>query len=107
MHVWVLRSPANEEVVQRLWAEVDGESSLESGATLFGSAAEEPGDACEAILATIEEHHGEWSHDPPLDVLEVFGIAATPAIRDELTALGFVDVQPRPGGFVTSRATER
>ena len=104
MHVWVVRSPANEEVVQRLWAESDGKHVLESGATLFNPAGHSPEDSCLGILSTVEEHHGEYSHDPPLGVIEVFGAEASSPVRDELAELGFNEVDSRPAGFMASRA---
>jgi hypothetical protein len=56
-----------------------------------------------SIIDTIEEHHGEHSHDPPLTVVEVFGAKATERVRDEFAAPGFRRLEPSPSGFVAFR----
>ena len=102
MHVWVLRSADNERAARRLRRD-DSPHSLESGLTLFGSPGDTAEDACVEIVGTVEEHHGEYSHDPPLDAIEVFGIQPTPPIREALAAYGFQLSDVRPDGFVASR----
>jgi hypothetical protein len=103
MHVWVVRSPDNEPVVRRIWDALQGENSLESGATLFGSDTESREKACEGIVGTIEEHHGEDSHDPAVNAIEVFGVAPTASIREAFATYGFDEVKVFGDSFVASR----
>ena len=102
-HVWAVRSPVNEGAAERIRAAAGGSFSLESGVTLFAPGGGGPEDDCVAILATVEEHHGEHSHDPPLSAVEVHGAEPTAAVRAELDALGFTRVEPAGDGFVASR----
>ena len=104
MHVWVVRSPDNERAVQRLWTAGDADHLAQAGATLFGRSTETAEEACVAILRSIDEHHGEPSGGRSLDVIEVWGVDASPAIRRELTALGLGNVMATGAGFVATRA---
>jgi hypothetical protein len=56
-----------------------------------------------SILGTVEEHHGQYSHEPPLTIIEVIGAAVTPEVRTELEAHGFERWQESPAGFVAYR----
>jgi hypothetical protein len=49
-------------------------------------------------------HHGDYSHDPPLSVIEVIGLEPTEAVRDELSSYGFGDIELSAEGFVVRRA---
>ena len=40
-------------------------------------------------LSMIDLHHGPYSADPPYAELEIYGVAATPAIRSALAEIGF------------------
>lgn len=102
MHVWLVRSAANEDSARRIWQTIGAGHSLESGVTLFGSPAETPEEACTDILSTIDEHHGEHCHNPPLSVINVIGVDPTPDIRAELAALDF-RAEPSADGFIASR----
>jgi hypothetical protein len=94
--------PENEAVAQRIWNQ-PGEHSLDSGVTLFQPSGRGPDEDCLSIIDTIEEHHGEHSHDPPLTIVEVFGANATAKVRNEFAALGFRRLEPSPSGFVAFR----
>lgn len=45
-------------------------------------------------------HHREYSHDPPLSVIEVIGLQPSTAVRDELATYGFNSIESFAGGFV-------
>lgn len=64
-----------------------------------------PAEWCRAILPAVEEHHGRYSHVPPVSALEVYGTELTEELLVELAALGFVRVEAMPGGWrVSSRS---
>jgi hypothetical protein len=101
-HVWLVKSASNDPVVAVLWKD-DRAYSLEEGVTTFSSA-ETPGASFISILETVEEHHGEYSHDPPLSVIEAIGLEPTVAVREELSSYGFSDIELSAEGFVARRA---
>jgi hypothetical protein len=74
---------------------------LGAGEHRVGLAASE--EDCLSIIDTIDEHHGEYGHNPPLTVVEVFGAKATEKVRVELAAVGFRRLEPSPSGFVAFR----
>ena len=104
-HVWAIRTAEYQRV-----ADEDRQRSpnysLEHGVTLFGAGNQNPEDEVISILGTVEEHHGEYSHDPPLDEVEILGATPTPEVRAEFTAYGFTDIVPSDDGFVASRNAE-
>jgi hypothetical protein len=101
-HVWLVTSASNDPVVAVLWRD-DRAYSLEEGVTTF-SAAETPEASFISILEEVEVHHGDYSHDPPLSVIEVIGLEPTEAVRDELSSYGFGDIELSAEGFVVRRA---
>lgn len=103
LHVWARGSARNRKVAHNYWASNPGHS-LEHGITTFDSddsvSAE---DALFGILPTVDEHHGEVSHDPPWDTIEVFGAAPTPTVRAALSEYGVREFVVTPSGFVCQR----
>jgi hypothetical protein len=100
-HVWLVRSTSNDAVVAAL--RQDGEAhSLDEGVTTFNPG-ETPQASFLSILSAVEEHHGEYSHDPPLSVIEAIGLEPSAAVREELDSYGFRDVEPSSNGFVARR----
>ena len=103
MHVWAVRSADNERVVRRIWENDDGARPLETGVTLFDSPDETPEEACKGIIETVELHHGEYSHNPAVTAIEVFGVQPTRSIREEFAAHRFDEVTASGDSFVASR----
>jgi hypothetical protein len=101
-HVWLVKSASNDPVVAVLWRD-GGDYSLEEGVTTF-SPKETPEASFISILDEVEVHHGDYSHDPPLSVIEVIGLEPTEAVRDELSSYGFGDIELSAEGFVVRRA---
>ena len=99
-HTWIVISPTNRAVTAPRRADA---FSLEAGFTDF-EGAETPEDSLISVLAVVELHHGEYSHDPPVSVLEVIGTPPTRPILDELDGLGFDAVDLTAEGFVARRA---
>lgn len=106
VHVWVCATPPNRRFAEEYWQAVP-ESSLERGVTAFDvSESDSPEEMLLGVLPNVERHHGEHSHTPPWETLEVFGVAATPAIREALGGFGVGDYVATPDGFRCKRFVE-
>jgi hypothetical protein len=106
VHVWVCASPGNRAVAETYWKAASG-FSLERGVTTFDVAeADSPEKMLIGVLATVDLHHGEYSHTPPWDSLEVYGSHATSAVREALAELGVSEVVDTQDGFRCSRPVE-
>jgi hypothetical protein len=77
--------------------------TLARGVTLFSAGKASPEHEVISIFGTVEKHHGEYSHHPPLDEVEVLGADPTPEVRVEIGAFGFTDIVRSRAGFVASR----
>ncbi|MFN0053938.1 MAG: hypothetical protein ACKV0T_17300 [Planctomycetales bacterium] len=107
VHVWIIDTPVNMASARLLPRDADGGYSLEYGATTFSANETIPPDKIVAgIIGTIELHHGEYSHTPPMSVLEVFGADPTPRLMTALADYGFSKTAPIDGGFKAWRAIE-
>jgi hypothetical protein len=102
LNVWALRMPEYERVAQERWSTAPGDV-LDSGITLFNGSGLSPEAELVEIFATIEEHHGEYSHTPALSEIEVFGAQPTSEVLAELNACGFDDISPSQRGFTARR----
>ena len=101
-HVWALRVPEYERIAEDRWSTAKGDD-LDSGITLFNGGGLDPEAEFVAILATVEEHHGEYSHAPPLSEIEVFGAQPTSEVLAELRLHGFDRVSRSERGFTARR----
>ncbi len=77
--------------------------SLEEGVTTFSPSATAQASFV-AVIDLVEQHHGEYSHDPPVSIIEVIGFEPSAVAVDELDAYGFHHVEPSNNGFVARRA---
>ena len=103
IHVWVLGTPTNRRVAERVWREARGVHSLESGITIFKDSVDAAADEIVGRqLPTIDLHHGAYSHSPPWSVLEVYGAPPSPALRAVLGEYGFTDVRATAEGLVAT-----
>ena len=101
--VWIVDTPTNKAVVQRLWKERTGTNHL-TGITSFDDLKSySPEDVLIAELDTIELHHGHYSADPPYTILEVVGAQLSTRVREEMSAYGFSEFQANPEGFIAIR----
>lgn len=101
--VWIVDTPTNKSVAQRLWKERSQHSHLTGITTFNADSLPSPEATLLSQLDTIELHHGRYSADPPYTQLEVLGTALNEEIRAELCQYGFNDFQPTPEGFCCSR----
>ena len=101
--VWIVDTPTNRLVVERLWKERPGGNHL-TGITVFndrkGASAE---DVLIDELDMIDLHHGGYSHEPPYTKLQVFGTALSKRIEIKFAEYGFNRFSSIPGGFEATR----
>ena len=102
LHVWAVGSPTNRAIANELWKRGPQpyEYNNESGITPFDF---EPGSDreswCRKILDTIDQHHDEWSHDPPYTVLLVYGLRIAESLKPSFAELGFTRFEETDYGF--------
>jgi hypothetical protein len=100
---WVIDSPLNTPVAQRLWRERKDENHL-TGITTF-----KPGPNASTeeevirMLDTIEDHHGEYSADPPYSILEIVGCTDSERLHSALAQFGFHVEASSTGSVVAVR----
>ena len=103
LHVWICATAENRLAAESSWAN-QPTYSLESGVTTFDV---RDSDSAETmlinVLPEVDLHHGEYSHVPPWQALEVYGVAVTASIRDGLARYGVSEFVDTPDGFVCRR----
>jgi hypothetical protein len=101
--IWIVDTPPNRAVAQRLWKEHHQEGHL-TGITTFNdyksSSAE---DLLVSELDTIDLHHGSHSASPPYTILEVLGTPLNDRIKVELSQYGFDEFHSNSTGFYAVR----
>jgi hypothetical protein len=101
--VWILDTPINRDVAQRLWKDRPQESHL-TGITTFEDSGYSSGeDLLVPKLDTIDLHHGSHSANPPYTVLEVLGTPLNDRIKAELSQYGFDEFHSNSVGFCAIR----
>jgi hypothetical protein len=107
LHVWVINSPANRSVAERIWRDLGGAHSLERGVTTFDASAQAcPSEVAADQLSSIDLHHGEYSHSPPWSLLEVYGTEPTPTLTAALRDFGLAEIIQQPGFFIARQTPE-
>lgn len=100
LHVWICTSEKNRQAFESV-CEQAGTYSTDEGATIFNAAeGESPGGLVMNMLPIIEEHHPSWS------VLEIYGTACTPALREVLREYGFTELQEGMNRFIATRPAQ-
>ncbi|MDB6175346.1 MAG: hypothetical protein JWL59_4657 [Chthoniobacteraceae bacterium] len=100
--VWIVQSPINSPVAQRLWAERRTSTHLAGITTFQPGSIDTPEDNFLSILDTVNLHHGESSAQPPYSGIEVIGCEASLRVRAALDDFSFHLVALQPGGFTAS-----
>ena len=99
LDVWIMDTPGNKAAVEAYWHDCDRTPSIEHDVTTFYARQSDPPDEVVAsMLDTINDHHGEYGHEPPWSGVEVFGSSPTPRLVAALAEIGFSRVVPTPGG---------
>jgi hypothetical protein len=101
--VWVISSPANRAVAERLLKNYHHENHLTGITTFKDSESASTEDLLVSELDTIELHHGFHSANPPYTVLEIFGTPLSERIKAELSRYGFNEFRPQSEGFNAGR----
>jgi hypothetical protein len=101
--IWIIDSEENHSVIQTLWNERKGSSHLDGITSFKYDSKGNPEDWFVNELATIDLHHGEFSHDPPYSVLEVIGVAWSDKIEKALRGYGFIKYEQTTKGFTARR----
>ena len=103
VHVWIAATPSNRARAEAYWRS-HPKGSIERGITTFVvQPTETPEEMVERILGDVDLHHGEYSHVPPWDALEIYGASPTPAVREALAEYGIKDVHKLEGGWRCTR----
>jgi hypothetical protein len=101
--VWIVDTPTNKIVAQRLWKERPQDSHLTGITTFVIPEMSSPEENLLGELATIDLHHGLYSAKPPYTVIEIFGAQLTEKIKGELSEYGFNEFRDTPTGFTADR----
>jgi hypothetical protein len=103
--VWIVDTPANTAVAQRLWKERPRENLL-TGITIFKvSTADSPEKILIGELATIHLHHGMYSRKPPYTRVLVMGAPLSEKIKLAFADYGFDEFSSTPERFQADRKT--
>jgi hypothetical protein len=101
--VWIVDTPANKPVAQRLWKEHPHESHL-TGITTFNDWDPfSPEDLLIGEFDIIDLHHGSYSADTPYTIFEVFGAQLSEKIKVKLAEYGFNEFHSAATGFSAVR----
>jgi hypothetical protein len=96
--VWVVDTPANRVVVERLWK---AGGLARDSITLYRSP--NPGDAevnLAAAIALIEMHHGHYAARPSYRELRICGLQPSDKARQLLNQYGLSTIQRTADGFI-------
>lgn len=106
-HVWVIASPRNSPVIRAFWngqSRGHDEDLLASGITSFDATDQEsPEDSCVRMASELDEHHGEFSHDPPWSEIAVFGAKLSASVKNAFAEIGATSFESTSDGFVCRR----
>jgi hypothetical protein len=101
--VWIVNTPSNKPVAQRLWKERPNESHLTGITTFNDIESSSPEELLIEELDSIDLHHGTYSAKPPFAVLEVLGTRITDNAKHALAAYGFEEFHENSCGFTAIR----
>jgi len=101
--VWIVDTPTNKPVAQRLWNALPDGNHL-TGITIFNDIeSTSPDELLLAELDTIDLHHGRYSTALPYTVIEVIGAPLTVETKTALSAYGFNEFSENFAGFTAKR----
>jgi hypothetical protein len=106
-HVWVVESPSNTPSIQRFWETEHSKPDadpLGPGITSFkASEGESAQEMCVRIAGEVDEHHGEFAHDPPWSEIAIYGASLNNRLLEVFEELGATEISPTPEGFICRR----
>lgn len=100
-YVWLVESAENDLWAKEVWeSSQDTDDPLLHGLSTFKREQEEMGDALIIrLIDMIDEHHGEFAHDPEWSVIDVLGTSLSDAIQEAVVGYGVDRCETIPGGF--------
>ena len=101
VYVWLIESAENDRSAKLAWeAPQRGDDPLLCGVT---TSKREHGEELDALiirlLDTIDEHHGEFAHDPEWSEIDVYGACPSTAIEVAAADYGVNRCEVVPFGF--------
>jgi hypothetical protein len=100
MPVWIVDTPINRAAAESRWRQQPEDSVT----TFKVNSGDSPEDWCAGVLGTVIEHHGEYSHFPPVSSLEIIGAQPVDSLVATFAEHGFPKVRSTPDGFRASAA---
>ena len=97
--MWAVPSPINTPVVQDIWTANRKRESTQQLTMWSHTFDLEAADDWLTMFEDIELHHGHYSHDPPVSVLEIYGAEPTSVAIRACRALGYDYVETTSYGF--------
>ena len=104
MPVWIVDTAVNWAAAESHWRQEPDKKSTNGITTFKVDPMASPEDWCAGVLDTVIEHHGEYSHDPPVSSLEVIGAQPAASLIAILAERGFAELKPTRNGFRASAA---
>lgn len=101
--IWIVNTPTNRAVAERLWKERKQQGHLTGITTFNDLKASSEEDLLVSELDTIDLHHGSYSANPPYTVIEVLGAPLSDRVKAELAEYGFDEFHPNTAGFSAVR----
>ncbi len=97
--VWILDTPENHTVAQRIWASSPNRSHLDGITTFKFAEASSAEDILINELDTIDLHQGTYSANPPYTIVEVIGTGINDNVKRRFADFGFDQFEPTSHGF--------
>lgn len=106
MHVWFLDSDENKQIIEKhknvldkVWSKTDITDPFDLGMSLI------PVDTWNKelfsdLIEEIECHQGEFHHNPPWSIIEVYGIVLSFEIEKILKEYGVIKFKKIKNGFI-------
>lgn len=99
--VWVSPSVSNNSAVERIRSE---DADISKSITLWSIARQTQSEEdWRSVVYDVDLHHGEYSHDPPVSVIEVFGPAPSRDAEAAFSSFGFTSISRSPFGFTARK----
>lgn len=100
-YVWAIQSPENDRWAAQHWqASSPLSDPLQFGLTTFARLpAETDTELVIRLLEMIDDHHGEFSHEPAWSQIDVLGTHLTDEIADAARCYGVERFDETPEGF--------
>jgi hypothetical protein len=103
--VWIVDTPTNKPVAQRLRKEQPDQKHLTGITTFHDLKGSSPEDLLLEELDMIDLHHGSHSADPPYTIIDVLGTPLSDKAKNQLAAYGFNEFNANSVGFTAIRPT--